>query len=162
MTEMKKPAPIVVMLDGVQLDLLIEALDSHRYWQLSDQNYRRDGYLMEPGTDDPENLGEMVAAQELINKLEALRPKTDAQQFDDEGFASSRGGNVAGRRYLNKGYVHIKRMGDKDAACQVVLHGAMERAPDLVLDISDPSNDLSTVTCPGCKHVLGIEPCGQH
>lgn len=46
--------------------LLIEALDSHEYWQLSEPNERNDGYsTIEDGVND-----EIDAARALISKLE--------------------------------------------------------------------------------------------
>jgi hypothetical protein len=33
-----------IQLNDGELTLLIEALDSHEYWQLSDPSQRRDGY----------------------------------------------------------------------------------------------------------------------
>lgn len=46
--------------------LLIEALDSHEYWQLSEPNERNDGYsTIEDGAND-----EIDATRALISKLE--------------------------------------------------------------------------------------------
>lgn len=70
-------APASLMLKIAELDLILEALESHDYWQLTDLNYRRDGYVMEPGTEDPEKLVMRVAIKELTEKLEALRPKEE-------------------------------------------------------------------------------------
>ena len=60
-------------LSEKDLDLLVEALDSHVYWQLSDQHYRSNADVIEPGSDDPEQAAEIEACLELSNKLKAAR-----------------------------------------------------------------------------------------
>ena len=55
------------------LDRIIEALDSHVYWQLSDQHYRNDADVVEPGSDDPNQAAEIGACRELADKLQATR-----------------------------------------------------------------------------------------
>lgn len=56
-------------LTDAELEILTEALDSHAYWQLSDENYRNDGFLIEPGSDDPEVVAQIRAALKLLVKL---------------------------------------------------------------------------------------------
>jgi hypothetical protein len=56
---------LTVDLSRTDVQLVLEALDSHEYWQLSDQEYRRDGFVMEPGSDAP-------AVRRQIKKVEAL------------------------------------------------------------------------------------------
>jgi len=64
--------PIDVTLD--ELSLLIEALDSHEYWQLSESHERNDGYSMiEDGVNE-----EIDAVRELISKLETARSRSRA------------------------------------------------------------------------------------
>ena len=53
------------------VDRLISALDSHVYWQLSDQNYRNDGFVLDPGSDDAEHATEIAACEELASRLQA-------------------------------------------------------------------------------------------
>ncbi len=60
---------ICVELDEWEIGLLIEALDSHEYWQLSESNERNDGYSM---VEDGENE-EIDAVRALITKLERSR-----------------------------------------------------------------------------------------
>lgn len=60
-----------ISLTKKELALVVEALDSHAYWQLSDQHYRRDGFVDEPGSDDPEIRRELRATNRLHDKLEA-------------------------------------------------------------------------------------------
>ena len=55
------------------LELLVEALDSHVYWQLSDQHYRSNANVLEPGSDDPEHAAEIAACVELSDRLRTLR-----------------------------------------------------------------------------------------
>jgi hypothetical protein len=58
------------------LERLAEAVDSHIYWQLSDPLYRRDAYVMEPGSKDPEVAAEIEHMTALMDRLrdEALQP----------------------------------------------------------------------------------------
>lgn len=52
------------------LKRIIEALDSHVCWQLSDPDYRNDADVNEPGSDDPEDAVEIAACRELAAWLE--------------------------------------------------------------------------------------------
>jgi len=51
------------------LKLICEALDSHCYWQLSDEHYRNDGHVCEPGSDDVKVAEEIAAASALHRRL---------------------------------------------------------------------------------------------
>jgi hypothetical protein len=51
------------------LNRILAALDSHVYWQLSDQHYRSDAAVLDPGSDDPEHAAEMAAYRELAARL---------------------------------------------------------------------------------------------
>ena len=62
-------------LSRKDLDLLVEALDSHVYWQLSDQHYRSNADIIQPGSDDPEQAAEIEACVELSDRLRALCAK---------------------------------------------------------------------------------------
>lgn len=62
-----------VKLTDDELALLIDALDSHRYWQLSDEQYRSDGFVFEPGSDDEDNADGIKACVALESKLHAAR-----------------------------------------------------------------------------------------
>lgn len=59
-------------LTSDELYLIVEALDSHVYWQLSDPLYRNSGFVMDPGTDDPEKKPLLDATNELHEKLEPM------------------------------------------------------------------------------------------
>ena len=61
-------------LSKKDLDLLVEALDSHVYWQLSDEHYRSNSDVVEPGSDDPDTAAEIEACVELSQRLRTLRP----------------------------------------------------------------------------------------
>jgi hypothetical protein len=55
-----------MQLTEAEVALLIEALDSHEYWQLSEPNERNDGYsTIEDGESE-----EVDAARALLSKLE--------------------------------------------------------------------------------------------
>ena len=58
-----------VRLSPDEITLLVEALDSHEYWQLSESNERNDGYSM---IEDGENE-EIDAVRALMAKLERSR-----------------------------------------------------------------------------------------
>jgi hypothetical protein len=60
-------------LSPEDLHRIIEALDSHVYWQLSDQHYRSNADVLEPGSDDPEHAAEIDACRNLAEKLNATR-----------------------------------------------------------------------------------------
>ena len=60
---------ITVELSDAEVALLIDALDSHEYWQLSESHQRNDGYsTIADGEHD-----EVDAARRLIAKLEQSR-----------------------------------------------------------------------------------------
>ena len=48
---------------------IVEAIDSHIYWQLSDDRYRANGAVLEPGSDDPAVAAEIVAFEALQDEL---------------------------------------------------------------------------------------------
>ncbi len=52
--------------------LLRDALDSHAYWQLSDEHYRNDGFVDEPGSDDPKVAARIVEANRLHDLFEKI------------------------------------------------------------------------------------------
>ena len=60
---------LAVHLTEEEITLLIEALDSHEYWQLSDPSQRNDGY----STVDDGESDEIDAVRSLIAKLERTR-----------------------------------------------------------------------------------------
>ena len=65
---------ITVTLTEEELQLIDEALDSHRYWQLSDERYRDSGEVEYPGSDDEENQEALKACEALSSKLGRLVP----------------------------------------------------------------------------------------
>ena len=60
--------PTIDLTQG-EFDLLLDALDSHKYWQLSDAHYRSSGYVLEPGADDPDTAAAIVDCDALASKL---------------------------------------------------------------------------------------------
>ena len=60
---------IPIRLTEAEITLLVEALDSHEYWQLSESNERNDGHST---IEDGENE-EIDAVRALIAKLERSR-----------------------------------------------------------------------------------------
>lgn len=63
---------IPVELTRGELMLLTEALDSHAYWQLSEDQYRRDGFVEEPGSDDPATAQTIKDTNALHDRFERL------------------------------------------------------------------------------------------
>jgi hypothetical protein len=60
---------ITIKLSPEDINLLVQALNSHVYWQLSDDQYRNNGDVMEPGSDDSEKADEIEGAQILGARL---------------------------------------------------------------------------------------------
>lgn len=58
-----------IELTDEELQLVEDALDSHKYWQLSDESYRSSGYVVEPGSEDPEAVAAIAACDALVSKL---------------------------------------------------------------------------------------------
>jgi hypothetical protein len=48
---------------------IIDTLDDYMYWSLSDERYRRDGFVMEPGSDDPNIADEIRRVEGLMDML---------------------------------------------------------------------------------------------
>lgn len=65
--------PMLVTLTREDFDLVLDALDSHIYWHLSDERYRQNGDVLEPGTDDEENAQAIHRARSLLSRLESLK-----------------------------------------------------------------------------------------
>lgn len=55
------------------LDRLLAALDSHVYWQLSDQHYRNDAAVLDRGSDEDDRAVEIAACRALADRLVSLR-----------------------------------------------------------------------------------------
>ena len=63
------PGAKLYALTDDEVGLLREALDSHVYWQLSDEVYRDSGFVSDPGSDEPDKADEIKAANALDRKL---------------------------------------------------------------------------------------------
>jgi hypothetical protein len=64
---------IAMQLSPEDLDRIIDALDSHVYWQLSEPQYRSNADVLEPGSDDPKVAAEIEACRELADRLITAR-----------------------------------------------------------------------------------------
>ena len=51
--------------------MLLDAIDSHIYWQLSDREYRDSGFVRDPGSNDSEAAAEIQRFRELAVQIEA-------------------------------------------------------------------------------------------
>ena len=60
-----------------ELEVIAEALDSHRYWQLSERNYRRDGCVMPPGSEDPDAVTQLAFSERLEDKVRNYLSEVD-------------------------------------------------------------------------------------
>lgn len=58
-------------LSPQELERILEALDSHVYWQLSDQYYRSNADVLE--SDNPDQAAEIGTCRELAAKLQTPR-----------------------------------------------------------------------------------------
>ncbi len=76
-------------VDADAVAVLVEALDSHAYWQLSDPNYRDSGFVQEPGSDDPEAVDALARVNELHDRLEALLTVPRVTPYGEEIIAVS-------------------------------------------------------------------------
>jgi hypothetical protein len=65
-------------LTQAQRTQLVDAIDSHIYWQLSDERYRANGAVLEPGSDDPEVAAEILVFEALQDEL------TDADMTESD------------------------------------------------------------------------------
>jgi hypothetical protein len=63
-----RPVQLVV-LTVAEAQLCAEALDSHVYWQLSDEQYRDDAAVLPPGADDEDQRAEIEQAAALGARL---------------------------------------------------------------------------------------------
>lgn len=65
-TSADSPDLVPLFCTPAALALIVEALDSHVYWQLSSEDRRDSGYVMEPHTDEEK---ECMALEERVRKL---------------------------------------------------------------------------------------------
>ncbi len=72
---------VTVRLSLNELDLLKEALDSHIYWQLSDERYRNNGFVHGEGSDDPEARALIQESEHLFNRLERVAASKKAEKL---------------------------------------------------------------------------------
>jgi hypothetical protein len=67
-----------VELTDRELEVLLEAIDSHVYWQLSDESERNNGHVY--ATEDSENAEEIKECSELEARIEVLLGRRATQQ----------------------------------------------------------------------------------
>lgn len=76
------PAPITVGVTDGELQLLVEALDSHEYWQLTEEHDRRDGYSQVEDGENPEIDACRALSERLSSTLQLNRPPTKGEVSD--------------------------------------------------------------------------------
>ena len=69
---------LALSVTRAELELISAALDSHIYWELSDQQYRNSGLVTSPGADDEETAEAIREAEALLNRVDGLRPQEGA------------------------------------------------------------------------------------
>ena len=62
-----------IQLTDEDLALLVDALDSHIYWGLSDEKYRDSGHVMDSGSDDEEQAEDLAKCRVLEARIDELR-----------------------------------------------------------------------------------------
>lgn len=77
--EARQDRKLVVTITERELTLLLEALDAYEYWQLSDERYRDDGFVEDPGSDDPEAAAIILEERALYTRLESRIGVTPAR-----------------------------------------------------------------------------------
>jgi hypothetical protein len=92
---------VPLSLSRADLDRLLESLDSHIYWQLSDDAYRNSGHVLGDGSSDPETRAEIRRCERLVAHLEAAR------RVNQEGRAAS------GRRVRSRSASKTRRAGPR-------------------------------------------------
>lgn len=66
-----------IQLTRREVQVLLLALDSHEYWQLSDPAYRWSGFVIEDGADDADARDDIAEVRRLVEWLErAATPRT--------------------------------------------------------------------------------------
>lgn len=70
---------IALSISNADLDRLLEGLDSHIYWQLSDDVCRNSGFVLGEGSSDPETRAEIRRCEALVARLEAARSEAVAK-----------------------------------------------------------------------------------
>lgn len=58
-------------LSIADVKLLLDGLDSHVYWDLSDEDCRSSGFVLGDGSADPDHRAEIRRARALVRRLEA-------------------------------------------------------------------------------------------
>ncbi len=58
-----------VELTDPEMELILAALESHAYWQVSEEDYRDNGYVYAPGADDPDAVEELRRIDALAIRL---------------------------------------------------------------------------------------------
>lgn len=76
-----KEKPITLTITTADLRIVVEALDSHAYWQLSDEHYRSDGFVEDPGSDDPGTAQTIADTNALHDRLERLAMRESRKQL---------------------------------------------------------------------------------
>lgn len=62
---------ITITLSVPELRLVLEGLDSHEYWELSDEQYRSDGFVIGDGSADRETRAQIGRVRALYARIES-------------------------------------------------------------------------------------------
>jgi hypothetical protein len=66
-----------VELTDSEMELILEALESHAYWQVSDESFRNNGYVYAPGSENEE-------AREELRRIDALAVRLGGEPITGE------------------------------------------------------------------------------
>lgn len=89
---------LAAILNTDALSTFRDALESHVYWQLSDLQYRNNGYVHAPASDDPVKVSEIVACCEIAREIDNVLNDQDGSwlpgllddiEGNDNGYASA-------------------------------------------------------------------------
>ena len=61
-----------IKLTEQELEVVLDALDSHEYWQLSEEFFRNEGYVHGSGAKDPEKQRAIAEVRQLFNRIGPL------------------------------------------------------------------------------------------
>lgn len=123
-------------------ELLLDALESHAYWQVSEEQYRRDGYVYAPGADDEETAELLQTIDRLSVKLGGelitgmTEPNGDEEESAEMGFKEKLKADMAAK---NEALLPLCAF---EGCKQKARHGISDRCAqhDWIVDDSDDSD----------------------
>jgi len=142
-----------VELQESEIEIVLTALESHAYWQISEEKYRGNGYVYAPGADDEETAELLQTIDRLSVRLGGEPITGMTEQNDDEeesaemGFKEKLKADMAAK---NEALLPLCAF---EGCKQKARHGISDRCMqhDWIVDDSDDSDP------PSCS----VERCKQ-